>query len=113
MQVTMALLTGLGESRVDEFMVHNRQSGQTSFYKVGDDFDGGELVFVHQTGGVVHRRDGYFVYPLGATLDHAVEAAQATDFPDLQGVRLSGIRLRFGRPLKPPPKASLWSSRRH
>ncbi|MEK6798986.1 MAG: hypothetical protein AABZ12_08490 [Planctomycetota bacterium] len=85
MQVTMALLTGLGESRVDEFMVHNRQSGQTSFYKVGDDFDGGELVFVHQTGGVVHRRDGYFVYPLGATLDHAVEATQATDFPDLQG----------------------------
>ena len=64
-------------------MVHNSQSNSEDFYKVGDDFDGGELVFVHQTGGVVRRSDDYFIYPLGETLDNALTERAAGEYPVL------------------------------
>jgi hypothetical protein len=80
----MALLRTLGAERLDEFMVYNRQSKETKYYKTGDDFDGGELVFVHQRGGVVRRSEDYFVYPIGATLDQQVEARVADEYPELK-----------------------------
>ena len=64
-------------------MVHNSQSNSEEFYKVGDDFDGGELVFVHQTGGVGRRSDEYFIYPLGETLDNALTERAAGEYPVL------------------------------
>ena len=52
---------------------------------VGDEFDGGELVFVHQTGGLVHRTDGqYAIYPIGDTLDRDVNIEGADAFPELR-----------------------------
>lgn len=84
MTIAMALLRTLGPERLDEFMVYNKQSKQTNYYKVGDEFDGGELVFVHQRGGVVRRNEDYYVYPIGASLDQPVEAKVADDYPELK-----------------------------
>ena len=84
MTIAMALLRTLGTERLDEFMVYNNKSKQTNYYKVGDEFDGGELVFVHQRGGVVRRNEDYYVYPLGASLDQHVEAEVADDYPELK-----------------------------
>jgi hypothetical protein len=80
----MALLRTVGLERLDEFMVHNNRTRQNSFYKVGDEFDGGQLVFVHQRGGVVRRNDEYFVYPIGANMDQFVEAKAADEYPELK-----------------------------
>ena len=41
MRIAMALLRTLGPERLDEFMVYNNKSKQTSYYKVGEEFDGG------------------------------------------------------------------------
>jgi len=84
MTIAMALLRTLGAERMDEFMVYNNKSKQTNYYKVGDEFDGGELVFVHQRGGVVRRNEDYYVYPIGANLEQPVEAKVADDYPELK-----------------------------
>ena len=85
MQVVMALgWTGPAE-RINELMVYNKKLRETSYYAVGDEFDGGELVFVHQTGGLVHRTDGqYAIYPIGDTLDRDVTIEGAEAFPELR-----------------------------
>ncbi len=85
MQVVMALgWTGPAE-RINELMVYNKKLRETSYYAVGDEFDGGELVFVHQTGGLVHRTDGqYAIYPIGDTLDRDVKIEGANAFPELR-----------------------------
>ena len=67
-------------------MIFNLKSKETTYHKVGDEFDGGRLVFVHQTGVLVRRQDGYFVVPLGANLDQDISADQAADYPTLFAV---------------------------
>jgi hypothetical protein len=83
-ELRMALLRRSGDRRLDEFMLCDTRNQANEFYKVGDPFDGGELIFVHQTGGVVHRKNNYFVYPLGSNLAQAIPAAEAVDYPELQ-----------------------------
>ncbi len=107
MSICMALLRTLGAERLDEFMVYNNKSKETRYYKVGDDFDGGELVFVHQRGGVVRRSEDYFVYPIGATLDQQVEARVADEYPELKSAAEKLREARQKRRAAPPvaPKA--------
>ncbi len=102
MAICMALLRTLGAERLDEFMVYNRQSKETKYYKTGDDFDGGELVFVHQRGGVVRRSEDYFVYPIGATLDQQVDAKVADEYPELKRAAERLREMRQKRPAAPP-----------
>jgi len=70
--------------RRDEIMVSHSRTKQNSYYSAGDQFEGGELIFVHQTGGLVKWKDEYYVYPLGEKLDHFVFAEKAFDYPILQ-----------------------------
>jgi len=102
MAICMALLRTLGAERLDEFMVYNNKSKETRYYKVGDDFDGGELVFVHQRGGVVRRSEDYFVYPIGATLDQQVEAGVADEYPELKSAAEKLREARQKRQAAPP-----------
>lgn len=83
------------DGRLDELMVSNQRSRTTEYYAVDEDFDGGMLIHVHQTGGLVRRKDdprhpegqeGYYVYPIGETLDRDIPIAQADAFPELQRV---------------------------
>ncbi|MCH7807913.1 MAG: hypothetical protein IIB60_01705 [Planctomycetes bacterium] len=77
----------LGRDRSDrEMMVYNSKSRKTDYYTVGDEFDGGELVFVHQRGALARRQGGYYVYPLGARLNGDIKADEAGDYPRLQEV---------------------------
>jgi hypothetical protein len=98
-EIRMALLRSMGPERLDEFMVYDNKSRQSNYYKVGDDFDGGELVYVHQLGGVVKWGDGYFVYPLGLTLDRRIDVSSAGQYPELQN---AAARIRLART---PPKS--------
>jgi hypothetical protein len=84
MQVTMVWSRQDGASRVSEMMVYNSKSKETRYYEAGEDFDGGKLVFVHQTGALVRRQDGYFVYPIGAKLNEDIGVDDAVEYPRLQ-----------------------------
>ena len=86
MQLTMVWSRQDGTSRVSEMMVYNSKSKETRYYEAGEDFDGGKLVFVHQTGALVRRQDGYFVYPIGAKLDEDIGVDDAVDYARLQDV---------------------------
>ena len=44
---------------------------------------------MHQTGGLVRRKNQYFVYPIGAQLDQDVALAVADEFPEL--VEVAGL----------------------
>lgn len=83
-ELRMALLRTQGSERIDEFMVYDTRNKSNAYYKVGDEFDGGQLVYVHQTGGVARRKDEYYVYPLGLTVQQAIQADAAQDYPELQ-----------------------------
>lgn len=82
--LTMVLMRESHGERRDEIMVNNAKTKQTSYYGVGDEFEGGELIFVRQSGGVVNWKDEYYVYPLGENLDGFVSAKDAHDYPILQ-----------------------------
>lgn len=84
MQIVMTLLRSVGPDRTNELMVYNTRTKETTYYRSGADFDGGTLVFVHQTGGLVHRKGQYFVYPLGGTLEDHLEASAAGGYPELK-----------------------------
>ena len=85
----MTLMHSEGDSRIQEVMVYDKKSKQTTYYPVQTEFDGGTLVGVHPRGGVVRRDDGeteaYFVYPIGAKLDQGIRAEDAEGYPMLQG----------------------------
>jgi hypothetical protein len=83
MQIVMTLGNGANGKWTDELMVYNTRTRDTTYYAVGDEFDGGNLIFVHQTGGLVHRKDEYSIYPIGARLDQDVPANRTEDFPEL------------------------------
>ena len=86
LQLTMTLIRKEGAERFGEVMVYNGKSKQTDYYTVSDEFDGGEVVFVHQTGALVRRQDEYFVYPIGAKLNEDIAADEAVNYPRLQEV---------------------------
>lgn len=83
MQVVMSLGQTYHGERRDELMIYERKNKQTSYYAAGDEFDGGELVYVHQTGGLVRRNNEYYVYPIGAPLDKELKLEKAEGFPEL------------------------------
>ena len=80
----MALLQRKGEEREDEFMLFNTANQTRKYVTLGEDFDGGTLLYVHQRGGVTLRGDKYLVYPLGMPLSNALVAEDAQDYPELQ-----------------------------
>lgn len=86
MQLCMTLLHTTDAGRVSELMISNNRKKQTDYYTAGNQFDGGELVFVHPRGGVVRRNDEYFLYPIGTWLDQDINlnATAAVDYPDLK-----------------------------
>lgn len=88
MQLRMTLLHDTGTKRVREVMVYDNRSKQAQYYTVGDEFDGGELVFVHPRGGIVRRKNEYSLYPIGTWLDQDIDAGSpaAGDYPELKGV---------------------------
>ncbi len=79
MQVRMALLQAAGAERIDELMIYNNRAKETKYYTIGDEFNGGELVFVHPTGGVVRRMDEYFLYPIGNWVDEDISVKTGGD----------------------------------
>ncbi len=95
MQLRMTLLHDAGSQRVRELMIYNNRTKKSEYYAVGDEFDGGELVFVHPRGGIVRRRDSYSMYPIGAWLDQEIdtESPSAGDCPELKE---AADRLREG-----------------
>lgn len=97
MQVVMTLMRSVGPDRTNELMVYNTRTRETSYYRFGDEFDGGRLVFVHQTGGLVHRKGQYFVYPLGGTLADHLESSAAADYPDLQAAAQRAVAAAAAR----------------
>jgi hypothetical protein len=86
MQLVMVLRTRSDAGVLSEAMVENARSHQTEYYRKGDDFDGGKLVALHPTGALVHRRDGYYIYPIGSVLDEDfnVVSTAADDYPVLK-----------------------------
>lgn len=86
MQLRMTLLHDAGTKRVRELMIYNNRTKKSEYYAVGDEFDGGELVFVHPRGGIVRRRDGYSLYPIGTWLDQEIDTGgpNAGDCPELK-----------------------------
>lgn len=85
MQIRMALLHTEGENHVDELMVYNSRAKEAAYHGIGEEFDGGELVFVHPTGGLVRRRSDFYIYPTGEWLDQDLRATQGLKdlFPEL------------------------------
>ncbi len=82
--LTMVLLRESEADHRDEIMVNDARSKANSYYATGDQFEGGELIFVHQSGGVVNWKEEYYVYPLGQQIDQFVSAKDAFDYPVLQ-----------------------------
>jgi len=81
--VVMVLGRTYGDERLDEAMVYDRRSQTNNYYKAGDDFDGGKLIYVHQTGLLVLRDGEYYVYPLGNVLDEDIKLEDADFYPEL------------------------------
>ncbi len=96
-KLVMTLISRDGDVRHDEVMVHNSMARKTSYYRPGDEFDGGELVFVHPRGAIVRRQDEYFVYPIGAKVSNDVKAKEADNYPTLRRVTAM-IREALGEP---------------
>ncbi len=92
MHLAMALMRSDSASQRHEFIVQNTRTNERTYHALGEEFDGGELVFVHPRGGLVRRHGEYFVYPLGGKLDQDMPVDAAAHFPDLQRVA-SELRL--------------------
>jgi len=86
MQLVMVLGTRSGADRAWEVMIDNKKAHQAEYYKIGQDFDGGKLVALYPTGALVHRKDGYFIYPIGSYLDEdfSIVSTGADRYPDLK-----------------------------
>jgi hypothetical protein len=77
-------MRSVGDQHVDEVMITNTRTKENKYYKAGDYFDGGKLIFVHQLGALVRRIDGYFVYPLGNLLEAPLPIESADEYPELK-----------------------------
>jgi len=74
MKLAMTLLRKLGSENIGEVMIFNSKGGQSQYFAVGDDFNGGKLLFVHPRGGVGRRNKEYFIYPVGEWLSDEIRA---------------------------------------
>lgn len=83
-QLVMALISRDGNSRQDEIMLYHSRTRQNTYLRPGDEFDGGELLFVHPRGTIVRRQNDYFVYPIGGRVSDGVKAQDAAEYPKLQ-----------------------------
>ncbi len=84
MQVVMTLVHREGDARVGQVMVHNPKIRRTTYHQIGEDFDGGDLVYVHPRGAVVRKEDEWLVYPVGMTLNKGKKVEDAADYPTLR-----------------------------
>lgn len=96
-KLVMTLISRDGDVRHDEVMVHNSMARKSTYYRPGDEFDGGELVFVHPRGAIVRRQDEYILYLIGAKISSDVKAKEANDYPTLRRVTAM-IREALGEP---------------
>jgi len=80
-RVAMALRYG-----VDELMVVNTRSKTQEYVTTGEQIDGGELIYVHLSGGIVRKESGDYFYEVGALFSEAVPVAIADDFPGIQAI---------------------------
>lgn len=74
MKLAMTLLRKLGSENIGEVMIFNSKGKRSQYFAVGDDFNGGELLFVHPRGGIGRRNKDYFIYPVGGWLSDEVRA---------------------------------------
>lgn len=86
MRLKMALVRMEAETRSAEVLVSDIKAHVSHFYATGDEFDGGQLMYVYPRGALVRRDDAYFVYPIGAPLDEDIPVEEAVDFPRLMQV---------------------------
>ena len=84
MQLAMTLSRTEGDRRISEVMIHNIKNKKTDYYTVGDDFNGGELIYIHSRGGLVFRGGKYFVHPIGDRLDTELDINDAGEYPRFQ-----------------------------
>lgn len=96
-QIVMTLLQSAGTNRTRELMVVNSRNKETTYHRAGEDFDGGKLIFVHQTGGLVRTKDKYYVYPLGMHFEERLDYQAAADFPELMAAVEKAIALENAR----------------
>lgn len=82
-QVAMTLQTQGVPGKEGELLVVNQGTRERTYHAVGDEFDGGKLVYVDTRGGIVKWEDKFYIYPLGAKLDQDIPADSATNHPDL------------------------------
>ena len=113
MEVVMMVGRSDVAETIDELMIHNKADGLLRYLKAGDEFDGGRLLYVHQTGGLVRRKDllhpneeKCYVYPIGAPLDQDLAVDVAGEFPELQAAARKFIAtLPVSAPKVEPPGA--------
>ena len=67
-----------------EVQLYDGREKETRYVGVGEEFDGGSLLYVHQSGALVGREDGEFVYPIGKMLSSPIRLNKATEYPELQ-----------------------------
>lgn len=79
MQIRMALLCSFEAGNTDELAVYNKRAKRMEYHAVGADFDGGELLYVHPTGAVVHRNEQYFLCPIGSMLNDDIRASDLAE----------------------------------
>ncbi|MBI4719227.1 MAG: hypothetical protein HY763_15625 [Planctomycetes bacterium] len=82
-------LVGMWEStdtkaQRQKVVVLNGRTNERTAHALGEEFDGGELVYVHPRGAVVRRQSEYYLYPMGAKLDQDLKADAAVNLPRLQ-----------------------------
>lgn len=84
LQLAMFLSREEGSAWHDELMVYDQKARSSAYYKVGDAFDGGKLVYLSARGAVVNWEDEYWVYPLGSLADISLTAADVREmYPEL------------------------------
>lgn len=82
--IVMTLMNWTEDERTEELMVYDQRRKSTEYFRPGSEFDGGELVFVHQTGGLVRRDREYYVYPIGNTANEDLTIDKAAEYPELR-----------------------------
>lgn len=76
-------LAGVMRYGQDELMIIDPRRNTTEYIAKGEKLDGGNLLYVHPYGGVVHKEDGDYFYEIGLTLDQAVLMKDGTDLSEV------------------------------
>ncbi|MHC5110937.1 MAG: hypothetical protein ACYTHJ_13790 [Planctomycetota bacterium] len=89
-QIVMAMTRRNGADRDSEIMISNDRSKETEYYKIGDPFDGGQLVYIHASGAVARQTVSeksdidYYAYPMGQRMADGSPASQMEAYPKLK-----------------------------